>query len=87
VAGPDEITLEATDPEGLRYGRATLAQLRHRSNSPSGSAEAHAGEQADGTIAECEITDWPDYPVRGVMIDVSRDKVPTMATLEAMDTF
>ncbi|HEV2293253.1 MAG TPA: beta-N-acetylhexosaminidase [Tepidisphaeraceae bacterium] len=27
------------------------------------------------------IEDWPDFPVRGVMLDVSRDKVPTMATL------
>ncbi|MBV8979641.1 MAG: family 20 glycosylhydrolase, partial [Acidimicrobiia bacterium] len=32
----------------------------------------------------CEIEDWPDLPVRGVMLDVSRDKVPTMATLEAL---
>jgi hexosaminidase len=76
VTGPDEITLQASDARGLGYGRATLAQLRHRSNSPGG--------RADGTVAECEITDWPDYPVRGVMIDVSRDKVPTMATLEAL---
>jgi hypothetical protein len=28
-----------------------------------------------------EIEDWPDFPVRGVMLDISRDKVPTMATL------
>ncbi|MHB0913892.1 MAG: family 20 glycosylhydrolase [Armatimonadota bacterium] len=27
------------------------------------------------------IEDWPDYPVRGVMLDISRDKVPTMETL------
>ena len=30
------------------------------------------------------IDDWPDFPVRGVMLDVSRDKVPTMATLFAL---
>ena len=28
-----------------------------------------------------EIEDWPDFPVRGVMLDISRDKVPTMGTL------
>jgi hexosaminidase len=30
------------------------------------------------------IEDWPDVAVRGVMLDVSRDKVPTMATLIAL---
>src|SRR5207342_333696 len=28
--------------------------------------------------------DWPDFAVRGVMLDISRDKVPTMATLYEM---
>jgi hypothetical protein len=27
------------------------------------------------------INDWPDFPERGVMMDISRDKVPTMDTL------
>jgi len=27
------------------------------------------------------IVDWPDFPNRGVMLDISRDKVPTMETL------
>jgi hypothetical protein len=27
------------------------------------------------------IDDWPDYAVRGVMLDISRDKVPSMETL------
>ncbi|MEM6393318.1 MAG: family 20 glycosylhydrolase [Planctomycetota bacterium] len=27
------------------------------------------------------IHDWPDVPLRGVMLDISRDRVPTMATL------
>src|SRR5207249_10707589 len=46
--------------------RATLDQLRR----------THAGALPRGTI-----TDWPDTPVRGVMLDISRDKVPTLATL------
>ncbi|MCI0484908.1 MAG: beta-N-acetylhexosaminidase, partial [candidate division NC10 bacterium] len=29
----------------------------------------------------CRITDWPDFTHRGVLLDVSRDKVPTMETL------
>jgi hypothetical protein len=27
------------------------------------------------------VEDWPDFPARGVMLDISRDRVPTMATL------
>lgn len=38
----------------------------------------------DGGIACVEIEDRPDLPIRGVMLDVSRDKVPTMATLRAL---
>ena len=82
----EEIRLEATDSQGLGYGRATLRQLRRESGgtaAQAGAAQAGA-EQAGATLPECEITDWPDFLVRGVMIDISRDKVPTMATLEAM---
>tara|TARA_B100000686_G_scaffold91188_1_gene97811 strand:+ start:42069 stop:44018 length:1950 start_codon:yes stop_codon:yes gene_type:complete len=28
------------------------------------------------------IEDWPDYPHRGVMLDISRDKVPNLETLK-----
>jgi len=31
-----------------------------------------------------EIVDQPDFPVRGVMLDVSRDKVPTMETVKML---
>lgn len=34
-----------------------------------------------GEVPEAEIIDWPDFPVRGVMLDIARDKVPTMDTL------
>jgi hypothetical protein len=30
------------------------------------------------------IYDWPDFRARSVMLDVSRDKVPTMATLKSL---
>ena len=51
------------------YGEATLAQL----------ARLHQGALPVGTVR-----DHPDLEVRGVMLDVSRDKVPTMSTLRAM---
>jgi hexosaminidase len=37
-----------------------------------------------GPLPTGVIEDWPDVPIRGVMLDVSRDKVPTMETLEAL---
>jgi len=60
------VTIDAADAAGEFYARATLAQLRR----------VHEGMLPVGTV-----TDWPDLPVRGVMLDISRDKVPTMATL------
>ncbi len=63
------IHLDAADPAGEFYGRMTLRQL----------SRIHPGGLPIGTIR-----DWPDLPERGVMIDVSRDKVPTMATIRAL---
>jgi hexosaminidase len=62
----DGAAVVAADDAGLFYARATLAQL----------ARIHGGRLPTGTIR-----DHPDLPVRGVMIDISRDKVPSMATL------
>jgi hypothetical protein len=61
-------TIDAADAAGEFYARLTLAQLT----------------DGDGDVPEGEITDWPDLPVRGVMLDVSRDKVPTLETLFAL---
>jgi hexosaminidase len=57
------------DAAGIFYGRQTLAQLRR---------------QFGNSLPCLEITDWPDFPHRGVMLDISRDKVPTMATLYSL---
>jgi hypothetical protein len=67
--GRDGVELTAADPAGRFYGEATLAQL------------ARLG---DGTLPAGVIRDHPDLPVRGVMLDISRDKVPTTARLEAL---
>ncbi len=66
---PDKIVLRAADRAGLRYGVLTLAQLVG-----TGWVSIHS----------MDIEDWPDFPVRGVMLDVSRDKVPTLATLKGL---
>ena len=60
------VELIAGDDAGRFYARATLAQV----------ARLH-----DGSIPIGTIRDHPDLPVRAVMLDVSRDKVPTMQTL------
>jgi len=36
------------------------------------------------SVPSIEIEDWPDFPHRGFLLDVSRSRVPTMATLEAL---
>ncbi len=64
---PEGITIHAHDEAGAFYAVMTLAQLV---------------EQVEGRAIPClEIEDWPDFLARGVMLDISRDKVPTMETL------
>lgn len=62
TAGPD-VTLRYADDAGLRYGRDTLEQLRG---------------QGDGAWPAVHIEDWPDLPLRGFLLDISRGRVPTM---------
>lgn len=56
----------ANNPTGLFYGVQTAIQLL---------------EQAGRTLPTLRLSDWPDFPNRGVMLDISRDKVPSMDTL------
>lgn len=62
----DGVEIVAGDEAGRFYAKCTIAQL----------ARLHNGLLPTGVIR-----DHPDLPVRGVMLDVSRDKVPTMQTL------
>ena len=60
------IEITASTPAGAFYGACTLRQILR---------------QVDGAIPCLAITDWPDLAGRGIMLDISRDKVPTMETL------
>ncbi len=60
------VWIEHGDEAGLRFASAALAQLR-----------AQGGER----LPALRIEDAPDFPVRGFMLDVSRDRVPTRETL------
>ena len=61
--------IDAADPAGAFYAQQTLAQLKR---------------QFPDRLPFLTIEDWPDFPVRGIMLDISRDKVPTMQTLFAL---
>ena len=64
--GDDGATIVAGDAAGAHYARLTLAQLAH---------------EHDGSLPVGTVRDHPDLLIRGVMLDISRDKVPTMDTL------
>ncbi|MEN8183782.1 MAG: family 20 glycosylhydrolase [Myxococcota bacterium] len=63
------VRIRHRDAAGLRYARATLEQIRG---------------QSPGGLPGLRIVDGPDLPVRGYMLDVSRDRVPTRASLEQL---
>ncbi len=64
---PRQIQIVANSPAGAFYAAQTLRQIC---------------QQAEpGRLTCLTVTDWPDYPNRGIMLDISRDKVPAMETL------
>ncbi len=67
--GDERISIVAHDAAGMFYGFATLVQLVR---------------QFGKRLPQLHIEDWPDFPHRGVMLDISRDKVPTMASTFAL---
>lgn len=72
---PRGVEIVGHDPAGVFYGQQTWAQLV-RSASPRWGG--------DGRLPCLVIQDRPDFVCRGVMLDVSRDRVPTLDTLEAL---
>lgn len=59
------IEITASTAAGAFYGACTFAQIARQSDA----------------VPCLSINDWPDFTDRGVMLDISRDKVPTMETL------
>ncbi len=62
------VSVEAADGAGAYYAKQTLTQLKRLAT-------------WGVALPNVRVTDWPDLAHRGVMVDISRDKVPTMATL------
>jgi len=65
----DGAELRAGEPRGLLHAAQTAAQLL-RERAPA--------------LPALEIRDWPDLARRGFMLDVSRDRVPTLPSLFAL---
>lgn len=63
---PQGVVVTGHDEAGAFYGVCTLNQLIR---------------QFGAALPGLSVVDWPDYPARGVMLDVSRCKVPTLETL------
>ena len=66
---PTIIRVIGNEPAGLFYGVCTLIQIL---------------DQCGPHLPCLHISDWPDFPGRGVMLDISRDKVPTMETIYSL---
>jgi len=67
---PEGIHAVASTPAGVFYAVCTLVQI------------IETGFLRETRSLPClRASDWPDFPNRGVMLDVSRTRVPTMATL------
>ena len=60
------VTMEYREIAGLRAATATFNQLLR---------------QCGQRLPCLQIRDWPDFPRRGVMLDISRGRVPKLATL------
>lgn len=63
----DRVRIEVADCAGEYYARQTLNQICDQ-----------AGERP---VPCLRLSDWPDFTDRGYMLDISRDRVPTMDQL------
>ncbi|HEX2577665.1 MAG TPA: hypothetical protein VHK88_15035, partial [Aquihabitans sp.] len=66
----DGARITSSGAGGRRHADALLAQL--------------LGQPVEGRVVAVDVADHPDLAVRGYLLDVSRDRVPTRATLERL---
>ena len=66
VTRDNRVLIRGADAAGVYYGVCTLRQML---------------QQHQNLLPSLRINDSPDYPARGVMLDISRDKVPTLETV------
>lgn len=68
---PQRAQLTGDGPAGLRYAVETFVQLLDRR----------------GVVPACSVEDAPSLALRGIMLDVSRGKLPSLATLKQIVDF
>ena len=74
---PKGITIQAATKRGALWGAQTLIQMRTLSNSPlKGEDSLPLREGWGGSLPCLTITDKPDYPIRGFMLDCGRKFYP-----------
>ena len=71
IDGTGAVKIQGNNDAGVFYARQTLKQLERQ-------------YEGTGKLPVVHIEDWPDFPNRGAMLDVARDKVPTMDTLRQL---
>ena len=64
----DQIRIISHDIQGAWYAAMTLRQIARQCHESAG-------------LPCLRIDDWPDFAQRGMMLDISRDKMPTLKTL------
>ncbi|WP_448374448.1 beta-N-acetylhexosaminidase [Fervidobacterium sp.] len=70
----ESITIVAHDDAGLYYGVQTLKQILRQSVFSNSSYK----------VPQLYIEDYPDFSKRGIMIDISRDRIPKIETLKML---
>ncbi|MFC2354074.1 MAG: family 20 glycosylhydrolase [Capnocytophaga ochracea] len=79
VVKPDKISITAADYNGALYALETLRQLLPKE------FESFTPVQTDWVVPAIVITDAPQYPWRGLMLDVSRHFFPKEYILKTLD--
>ena len=73
TVSPRRVLVTGTDEAGLFYGLCTLAQWIF--------LHGFANPNPPTKLRGIHIEDWPEFLNRGVMLDISRDKVPKLRTI------
>jgi hexosaminidase len=66
-SSPKGVIITANKPAGLFYGMQTFLQLLPKE------IESRTAVKVKWTVPAVKITDWPRFPWRGIMLDVSRN--------------
>jgi hexosaminidase len=77
---PERIAIRATEPAGLFYGVQTLRQLL-----PAAVFGPRTAEDVDWTAPCLQITDYPRFGWRGLLIDPARHFIPKADLLRFID--